>query len=525
MDEASQVVESWEPNLSPKQKAVFNCYKKYVLACGGRRNGKSIAVGHKVFRHLVEVPGARVALIATTIKAAKEGGAFADLIEIVAPIWFNANIYGETGQKVEYTSLGGDRMPGPKINPATRTYSFTIRNIHGGESELLLFSIDNENEIEAITKSKRFSMVWLSEGSNFKSDKVFKNVVQMLRMFHLRPEQHQLIVDTNPAEEGDQHWIYKYWFVDRLKDTPPKELALTKENPNGITQEEWNLVRQDFALFEFQLEDNPYLSKSEIAELKASNCDNAGDYDRNILGKWVAGFGLKGKIFADILDVGRHFIRGSIDVSELAINMVSGWDMGRVNHAGVIVEPRMLPITVRNKDGSTTTKDFPHYMVLDEVVVTDERVSTAEFARLMYEKMTNLEFFYQKRFKWQHWSDNSAWTFNASSADMDATIVSHATEGMVELEAANKARDSVDAGTKFMRQLLFENRLFVGSNCPKTQEMLQSITEKDVEEDTFLKHPFDALRYVIYMEERKYHIENASPRGIDRPPLRIIHVG
>jgi hypothetical protein len=165
-------------------------------------------------------------------------------------------------------------------------------------------------------------------------------------------------------------------------------------------------------------------------------------------------------------------------------------------------------------------------MVLDEVVVTDEQVSTAEFARMMYEKMTNLEFFYQKRFKWQHWSDNSAWNFNASSADMDATIVSHATEGMVDLEAANKAKDSVDAGSTFMRRLLFEHRLFVGSNCPKTQEMLQSITDKDVEDDTFLKHPFDALRYVIYMEERKYHIDNAGgPKGIDRPPMRVIHVG
>jgi PBSX family phage terminase large subunit len=506
MDEASQIVESWEPSLSKKQKAVFDCYKRYILCCGGRRNGKSVACAHKVFRHLVEIPGARVALIATTIKSAKEGGAFADITEIVYPIWYEANLWG-AGGRVEYTTERHG-LPGPIMDSATRTMSFRIRNIHGGESELVLFSIDNENEIEAITKSKRFSMVWLSEGSNFKSRKVFKNVVQMLRMFHLKPTEHQLIVDTNPAEEGDAHWIYQIWFNERLMDEPPQEIRKTESNPNGITQGEWNAVRNDYALFEFQLEDNPYLTPLEIAELKASNCDNQGEYDRNILGKWVKGFGLKGKVFADIIDVGKHFVRGAIDVDPYAIKMLGGWDMGRVNHAGCIVEPRMY-------------KERLHYMILDEVITIGEEISTQQFAIMMYEKMRTLEHFYQKRFNWIHWSDNSAWNFNPSSADIDATIVANVTEGEVELQAANKAKDSVNTGIKIMRQLIKQERLFVGSNCPKSQEMLVSLTEKDIEDDTHFKHPFDALRYVIYMEERGHYLEH-GPKGIDRE-MKVIH--
>lgn len=510
MDATEQIVESWMPTLSPKQKAVFDSYKRYILCCGGRRNGKSVAVGHKVFRHLVETPGARVALIATTIKSAKEGGAFADMIEIVAPQWFEANIYGAKGL-IEYTSKSGNGEPGPRMDAATRTSSFRIRNLYGGESELVLFSIDNENQIEAITKSKRFSMVWLSEGSNFKSDKVFKNVVQMLRMFHLRREDHQLIIDSNPAEEGDEHWLYKYWFINRLRDTPPKEMT---EGTHPITQAEWEMSRQEFELFEFQLEDNPFLTPFEIAELKASNCDNQGDYDRNILGKWVKGFGLKGRTFADILVPATHFIGNdpdeSIDVDEKTFELKTGWDMGRTNHAGVIVEPRKL------ENGRIA------YMVLDEVMTLDEKVSIPEFAIEMWEKIRKIEQFYQRRYHWVHWSDTSAFDYNAHSGEIDATIVYNATEANVQLEAVSKPKNSVDAGVRFMRSLLFENRLFVGSNCPKIREMLQLITDKDIEDDTHLKHPFDALRYVIYMEERKFWFES-NPRAVHRPPATFIH--
>jgi hypothetical protein len=509
MDETDQIVDAWLPPLSPKQKQLFDCYKRYILCAGGRRNGKTLGVCHKVFRHLIETPGARVALIATTIKSAKEGGSFADLIDYAYPIWYDANIWG-AGGRIEYTSKSGNGEPGPRMDAATRTSSFRIRNLYGGESELVLFSIDNENQIESITKSKRFSMVWLSEGSNFKSDKVFKNVVQMLRMTHLRREDHQLIIDTNPAEEGDEHWIYKKWYVDRLRDTPPKEMA---ESDHPITQAEWEMSRQEYELFEFQLEDNPFLTPFEIAELKATNCDNQGEYDRNILGKWVKGFGLRGKVFADILLPEKHFLGGDdegIDVDEAAVDMIGGWDMGKKNHAGVIVEPRMYNGRI-------------HYMVLDECVVLDEQMSIHEFAYEMWEKIQKLERFYQKRFNWRHWSDNSAFNYNPHSGDLDSTIVFNATEGNVILEAAHKPNNSVETGVKFMRQLLFEQRLFVGGNCPRIREMLQGITEKDVEDDTHLKHPFDALRYVIYMEERKYYFETA-PRAIHRSSTNFIHV-
>lgn len=502
----------WVPKLSPKQLLVFNCYKRYICCAGGRRNGKSVGVGHKVFRHLWETPGARVALIATTIKSAKEGGAFQDLIEIIAPDWFASNMVGVTDLPIQYTSTSGNGLPGPRTDAATRTSSFRIRNYWGGESELMLFSIDNENEVEAITKSKRFSMVWLSEGANFKDRKVFKNVVQMLRMFHLKWPEHQLIVDTNPAEEGDEHWIYKIWYEERLMDNPPKHMT---EGPSAISIEEWTSQRSNLELFEFYLEDNIFLSKEEIAELKATNCDNQGEYDRNVLGKWVKGHGLKGKVFADIIDTTRHFVGQTeedwIILNENTIELIVGWDPGQVNYAACIVEKLVL-------------ESKRHYNVIDEVVLTDEKIGTAQFAFMVWEKMRYIDQYYQRRFKWIHWADTSVFEWRAAVENYDSAIIQEATDGEVIVEGVAKPKDSIKYGIRMMRRALFDNRLFIGANCPKTREMMLDLKDTDIEEDTRLKHPFDALRYVIYMEERKYLQDPDSSKPKSAPRSGLIHV-
>src|SRR5690242_7516868 len=69
---SDQQGEIWVPKLSPVQYDIFNCgteadgWKRFILVDGGRMNGKSIGVGHRIFRHLWETPGARVGLVAKT---------------------------------------------------------------------------------------------------------------------------------------------------------------------------------------------------------------------------------------------------------------------------------------------------------------------------------------------------------------------------------------------------------------------------------------------------------------------------
>lgn len=486
----------WLPRLSEKQLQVFNCYKRYVLCCGGRRNGKTLGVCHRIWRHLWETPGARVAIVAKTIKSAKEGGAWADLVEIVGQEWLNSGMVGETDLDIAYTSTSGNGLPGPKMDAATRTSSFRIRNMYGGESEVLLFSLDNEHEVEAKLKGTRFSCIWFSELSNFKSRDVFNCAIQQLRMPHLRDDQHQLIADTNPAEEGDESWIYKLWYVEREMEN--------HKIPS---------FQQNIALFHFKLEDNKeFLTQLQIDELMGSNIDNQGDYDRNVLGLWVKGFGLKGKVFADIFVPSTHVIEPSIDCDDSTVDLIGGWDTGNVNHSAHIVEKRIH-------------KGMSHYLVLEELVSTDEKVSVEAFAFEFYmEKMRRLETHYQRRFNFKHWSDTTAFDFRSSAETIDATIILNATDGEVNLLAVSKPKESVSTGTRLMRRLLMDNRLLVGANCPRTIEMLMGLTETDIEEDTFLKHPFDSLRYIIYMEERQHHADVSFVKSSGRSESGLIHV-
>lgn len=483
--------EYWVPPLAPKQLEVFNCFDRYVLCAGGRRNGKSIAVGHKAARHLWEIPGARVGLVAKTIRSAKEGGAWTDMIEIIMPQWLDAGIVGLDGLPLEYTTKDGSGTPGPRMDSATRTSSFKIRNYWGGESEMILISLDNEEDAEAKFRSLRLSMIWFSELQNFLLRKVFKEGIQQLRMYHLRRDQHQFIADSNPAEEGTDSWIYKLWYEERIQKTHPE--------PN---------FQKSLRLFEFHIEDNPFLDPGDIEELKGSNSDNQGDYDRNVLGIWSKGFGLKGKLFGDLFIPNKHIISPAIDIPDDTVELYTGWDIGQVNNSFHILERRMIQMPTADNKMTWVS----HWLILEELITIGEEIGTEEFAIQCYMLMCKVENYKNRNFIWTHWSDDTAHNvFRASIQGYDAGLVLNATQGAVNLLAADKPKESVNVGTRIIRRLLMDNRLFVGGNCPVTAQMLSDISERDLETHSHLNHPFDSLRYPIYMEERKFIIMGQKP--------------
>jgi phage terminase large subunit len=232
----------WIPNFKAgdkthlKQVEIFNCYKRYMLVCGSRRSGKTIAVLHRVMRHLWETPGARVALVTKTNKVGKEGGVWADLIEMTVPEWINSNMVGINGLPLEYVSENRG-IPGPRMDSATRTSSFRIRNYYSGESELIHLSLDNVAEVEAKFKGTRYSMIWFSELSEFDSLNVFTSTIQQLRIGLW--EHQQFIADTNPAVEGEDSWIYQLWYVRVKRTDVPEDFAQgirfkTKNSPKKI---------------------------------------------------------------------------------------------------------------------------------------------------------------------------------------------------------------------------------------------------------------------------------------------------
>jgi hypothetical protein len=524
---------TWHPNFTApsgkahnKQIDIFNCFDRYLLVCGPRRSGKTLGVLQRVMRHLWETPGARVALVTKTNKVGKEGGVWSDLVEMVVPEWLNSNMEGGEGLPLEYVSESKG-VPGPRVDAATRTSSFRIRNYYGGESELIHLSLDNVAEVEAKFKGTRFSMIWFSELSEFDSLNVFTATIQQLRIGSWG--QQQFIADTNPAVEGEDSWIYQLWYVRvRQKQAPADFVAgIDSQNkkrqiedpdaPVRDPQTEWDNYRRQFRLIEVFLEDNPFLGDNELSELVGSNVGlNPGDYDRNVLGKWSKGFGHRGKLFSDIIMESLHFVAPAIDIDASTGELFGGWDIGGVNNAFVILEQKFY-------------MDKPVWCVIDEVVTIDEKISTEQFTFQCLDKIVKLEEFYKRTFQWTHWSDDTALNvFRPGSQDgYDAAIVHRASGGLIDLQAADKPKTSVDTGIGIIRRLIRENRFYVGKNCTKTIDMLLNVSEgknKPVD-DSEHKHPFDALRYPIFMEMRKREaILHARPKSSDRSE-RLTSVG
>lgn len=507
----------WHPVLSQKQMDLYDEFEhRYVLCTGGRWGSKTVGVVHKVWRHLWETPGARGCMVAKTTKSAKEGGAWQDLLEVAAPEWLESGICGPNDMPIEYTTKDGSGKPGPRIDPTTRTVSFKIRNYYGGESEMLLFSLDNDHEAEAKLKGTRFSLIWFSELANFNDRKVFNTSKESLRMMHLealeqkhKRNYHLWIGDTNPSEDGDQHWIYKLWFDEIKQDNHP------------IPSFQRQLKR-----FDFSIHDNPFLPDEKKEEIKGGYVYDPKEYDRNIDGKWVKG--KQGdRHFAHLLDYGPngHFVEPAIDVDGDTEELFGGWDIGQVNNAAVLLEKIVLKQPARNGEGE---QEVSHYNVLDECVVIDEQISTAEFGYQVMDKINALEEYYERRFRWVHWSDDTALnTWRAGVEGYDATIILDATGGRVNLEAVDKPEGSVDTAIKIIKRLLRERRLHVGRNCPHTIQMLEDLKvgqKKSVEDsgNNSLKHIFDALRYPIYMEERRYMEEKLDGHR-PKSSLRVIH--
>lgn len=158
-------------------------------------------------------------------------------------------------------------------------------------------------------------------------------------------------------------------------------------------------------------------------------------------------------------------------------------------------------------------------MILEEHVTVEEKIKVEQFAYDFYQQMLQLEEFYKRKFNWTHWSDTSSMDVYRATVDAyDSGLVAKATNGRVELQGADKPRGSVETGIKMIRRLIRENRLFVGENCPWAIRMFQNIehgTEKPVDDGKW-KHIFDAIRYVIYMEERKEanYDERPMSRGV-----------
>lgn len=483
----------WAPDLVPKGYQIYNCYKRYVLVDGPRKSAKTISNLHKVVRHAFEFPGARVAIVTKTTRNAKSG-IWEDLLRFVIPKWEKAG----TGFMVTKPSTMAPDTKMTYIRIRSRGYRGTDGKIHYGESEIQLHSVEYTAEAEAKFKSMRFSMVYLSEADQWDSRQVFTILSQQLRMLGPpAPDEswafidHQMIIDCNPPEEGEQHWIYGLFWVENAVDKPDSERTVDQ---------------LDYHRIGFTLDDNTKLDPNERRELENSCRYDPNLYDRWILGKWVRD--LSNTLFKGAFFPQRHIIGHThgreedwefIVPTENCFEFYSGWDLGDKNNA--------IEFAVKREfGGSAASWDF-----IDEVVYKQQMIKTADIVEAVMEVMDFWEEYVKTNYgtakvQWKHWSDDTAFNrYRAGLDTFDYMIVQQASANRIQLRPSTKGRDSIKLRKNMLRKMLFEDRVHVSARCPHLIESLSKMKPgksklQVIDADSEYKHAFDAATYLLGME-------------------------
>lgn len=492
--------EAWKPHLFPKQEEILTNNARILLVSGPRYSGKSIGIAHKCIMRAWEIWSANIGVVVSSYKVATGGGSWQDLV-IAAKEWAESGVESEYGHTFEITSVDPEtNEPGSKLDKNSRTPFISIRNKFGNESVIRLISIDNENEIEQKTRSGRFQYIWVVELSNFLTRKVITEFVPLLRPGiphihgdpnhpgYLPDDQLQLVSDTNPAPDGKQNWIYRYFYSHDYGHVPEKDRPAVER-----------FAKARKAVLEIFIEDNPFLPADKRDELTGLYAGDPIEYQRYVEGIWPDGATQAGVLFADVF-LPTLQCDGYIEPDELTDSLFTGWDLGPQNKAWALLERRY-------HEGRSI------WCVLDELVYVGIHVPTDDFTYQVMTKLKDINAHYAKLranfrgFKFEHWSDNSSWSLNITDeSGTEELEVQNASNGQIELQPVIKGSKSVEVSVQILRKLMREERFFVGSNCVNLKESLNNIKRpaksgKTVDPTDKRKHILDAVRYPIFMME------------------------
>lgn len=481
----------WYPELSAKQASLRERKERFLLVNGPRKSGKTVAVANHLCRRAWEFEST-TSVICATVSAAVDQGVWELLTGSVVSQWVEGD-------------FGFEWVREPYKEASTQKHKFKIRNRHGTVSTFQLDSLSEEKKVELKFKGRGVQTVWLSELSNFKHRATFDALIEFLRLppgaKGMTKDDLQMICDTNPSDEGEDSWIYKLWYALRTSDIPPghRDCAL-KEN---------------LGLVEFEIADNPYLSRQELELLYAQYGHNRNLSDRYLHGRWVKA--QSEGLFASLWNPELHVV-GEMPINDSEMSQCllpesncselnSGFDLGQRNHACVMGEtwPAMVPRTLVHPNGveEVIVEEKMCFKVLDELIFLQEKVKVEDFVDVLMEKRRFWEAQCSGTVRWMDFSDKSAWRFDAHADKYEHEIVYAASGGKIQLIPFQNVSFTVAPCIRLIRRLLFENRILVNkAKCPVTVQMFESLPQgkagdQSVKLDAELKHAFDALRYWI----------------------------
>lgn len=483
----------WAPQLFAKQWEIFNFPSGILLADGTRWAGKTVAILHRIVRHLWETPNGRFAFFAKSVKLAKDGGSWQLLLEYVLPQWIAANIIGETNLPLELLTRNAEGEPDAKVDANTRTAYFDVRNCFGQTSQCMLFSINNENEIEEKVKNKNFTGMYFIELTNWTERRLLPITLASLRMpglSHLEPKYTLWIGDTNPDPIlGRNSPWYQIFYIERNK--PPTD---TEEGRKLI-----NYYKR-MSVITMSWKDNPTFGQHQEENLLGSCYGDKALLEAYYDGAWGDG-GLKiEKHFAGSFIKTKHVIGGGIeegdqiDVSPTTTELICGWDLGGINHAWSLWEkiPLVYPLSRWN--------------LLDELLSINEEIMLEDFVEQVLLKMREIERVSSKKFQFKHWSDEDAvkvWRPNVGA--FDAQTVFTVSKGKIQLLGVAKPHFSKQARVRLIKAMFKTDRLHVSSRCVNSIasfENIRKVKGEYLEGNDKWIHTFSANSYPIFAESQ-----------------------
>ena len=490
--------------ISPKQlEGMELCRnKKFVLFSGPRFSSKTCCAIACVCDHAWNTDGANAVIVSVSQSAGMESGVWEDLTNSTIPQYISA-------QEEQLGPGNGMRwVKKPYIASVSKKPACMVSNKFGTSSRIQLESLKYEHEVEERFKAKRYSMMYIPELSNFRKRKTFDIWAESLRMLHLREDQHLFLADTNPADDGEDSWIYILWYVVR---TTEYEEYLTLCGERGLPklpEKTFKAFRNSLGLMEFMIEDNIFASPERVDELIARYSHDMDLYNRYIKGIWVKA--TTDALFASVFRSGVHVIgevgtTGNPDPMILmpedsCFELITGWDPGSSSNSAAVIIEKFFKV---NDQGRTVAC----FKILDELCVIDEEHTIDDFTERFVEKMRWWEERCGRQFIWRHWSDRSVFDMKEPRENRYYHQLIHAASGgLVTLVAADRGPGSVRQRVDLMKRLMFEDRIFFSADrCSNAVTMCKSIRRGPGELSTIqkaspYKHVFDAIMYGVASE-------------------------
>lgn len=486
----------WSPDLFPKQlQSMAMCRpsnRNMVLLNGPRWSSKTFCCQHIACDHAWETDRADICILSFTQSVGLDSGIWQHLTEIFLPEWIGGT---DQNGKPFGGRFGMEWVRQPYIQNVTKKPACSIKNKHGTVSKFSLQSLRLEDDVEAIFKSRSYSMIWVNELSKFKKRKTFDTLKQCLRMPHLKTHQHLFLADTNPdLELGSSSPWYELWYgLASMGDDCPVDLKP---------------LRDSLRLIEFTVDDNHALSAEKKAQLRADFAHNPDLMAAYYYGKWVTAS--QDALFYSVFKPNIHVI-GDPDTpaipnpevmvpSDDCHELILGLDPGARNCAAAILEKVTL---IQDK------REVSAFSWLDEHIIIGEDFHLEDFIEELVRKME----FWEKQILnkpskviWRCWSDRSVFDMKVPfTSRFWHEFIYDLSDGKITCMAADRGRGSLGVRVDFFRKIIWQERIRISKNkCPHGIQMVQSIRRGKgaavIDRGSPWKHSFDSISYPIVSE-------------------------